>query len=225
MSQAQGAAQQLLDRDRFCALWDRNRASAQGPAAAAIWAYLMEQFRQPHRHYHDHKHIAHCLAELDAARNEIGNPDMVELALWFHDAIYEPGDRNNELRSAELFLSYAQTALPATLAKEIYDAILVTVHQRQPERNNARFVVDIDLSSFGLPWPEFMADCHALRKEQVNVPDSEFYPGKRKFLYHLIERSSIFATPSFRQRYEDAARINIERYLGLIGKQGALLQE
>lgn len=218
MKQAQGSGQSLLDPNRFCALWDRNRASAHSPEAATIWAYLMEQFRQPHRHYHDQKHIAHCLAELDTARNEIGNPDMVELALWFHDAIYEPGDRNNELRSAELFLSYAQTALPATLAKEVYDAILVTVHQRQPERNNARFVVDIDLSSFGLPWPEFMADCHALRKEQVNVPDSEFYTSKRKFLRGLIDRSSIFVTPSFRQRYEDAARTNIERYLKLIEK-------
>ena len=216
MKQVARMEKSSLDSARFHALWNRNRVSSGGADAAAVWAELREQFGRPNRHYHDETHIAHCLVELDGARDLIGNPDMVELALWFHDAIYEPGDKKNELHSAELFLGYAQDALPVVLVKEVYDAILATVHQQQPERNNARFVVDIDLSSFGLPWPEFMADCHALRKEQVNLPDSEFYPGKRKFLRHLIERSNIFFTPYFRQRYEDAARANIERYLKLI---------
>lgn len=218
MTETEDIALSRLESRRFCALWDRNRASANGPEAITIWAYLTGEFRQPHRHYHGQTHIAHCLSELDAVCNEIGNPDMVELALWFHDAIYEPGEKNNELRSAELFLGYARGALPAPLVKEVYDAILATIHQHPPERNNARFVVDIDLSSFGLPWSEFMADCHALRKEQIHIPDSGFYPGKRKFLHHLIERSSIFTTPSFQRRYEIAARANIERYLKLIEK-------
>ena len=219
MKQAGRMEKSLLDSARFCALWDRSRASNRGTDASAIWADLVDQFRRPNRHYHDETHIAHCLAELDGARNLIGNPDMVELALWFHDAIYEPGDHDNESRSAELFLGYARDALPEPLVRDVYDAILATVHREIPEKGNARFVVDIDLSSFGLPWPKFMADCHALRKEQIDVNDSEFYRSKRKFLRSLIDRNSIFVTPYFCQRYEDAARTNIQRYLDLVEKR------
>ena len=216
MKQAGRMEKSLLDSARFCALWDRNRAAARGIDASAIWAELADQLGRPNRHYHDETHIAHCLAELDGALNQIGNPDMVELALWFHDAIYEPGAHDNELRSAELFLGYARDILPEPVVRDVYEAILATVHQQVPEKGNARFVVDIDLSSFGLPWPKFMADCHELRKEQIDVADSEFYRSKRKFLRSLIDRSSIFVTPYFRQRYEDQARTNIQRYLDLV---------
>lgn len=209
----------LLDSARFCKLWNTSRTATDGADAAVVWADLSEQLSSSNRHYHDETHIVHCLAELDGARDRIGNPDMVELALWFHDAVYEPGDKNNELRSAELFLGYAQNTLPTPLVKDVYDAILATVHQQVPEKGNARFVVDIDLSSFGLPWPKFMADCHALRLEQIDVADGEFYTSKRKFLRGLIDRTSIFATTYFRERYEDAARTNIQRYLDLVEKK------
>jgi len=208
-----------VDAARFRALWNRNCAFPRGADAADIWAHLKDLLNQPHRHYHDQTHIAHCLAELDGARNRIGNPDAVELALWFHDAIYEPGALDNEARSAALFLDYAKDALAEPLAREVHDAILATVHRQIPDKGNERFVVDIDLSSFGLPWPKFMADCHALRREQMQITDSEFYHNKCKFLHSLIDRSSIFATPYFRQRYEDAARINIQRYLDLVEKK------
>jgi predicted metal-dependent HD superfamily phosphohydrolase len=219
MKQTGKMAQSLMNSDRFCALWNRSRAVPRGADASTIWARLIDQLNQPHRHYHDQTHIAHCLAELDGARNRIGNPDAVELALWFHDAIYEPGARDNEARSAALFLDYAKDALAEPLAREISDAILATVHRKIPDKGNARFVVDIDLSSFGLPWPRFMADCHALRREQIDIADGEFYRNKCKFLHSLIDRSSIFVTPYFRQRYEGAARINIQRYLDMVEKR------
>jgi predicted metal-dependent HD superfamily phosphohydrolase len=216
MKQTSKMNQSRVNSARFCALWNRSRAFARGADASNIWGYLIDQFSEPHRHYHDQTHIAHCLAELDGARNRIGNPDAVELALWFHDAIYEPGARDNEARSAALFLNYAKDALAEPLAREVHDAILATVHRKVPDRGNARFVVDIDLSSFGLPWPRFMADCHALRREQIDIADGEFYRNKCKFLHSLVDRSSIFVTPYFRQRYEDTARTNIQRYLELV---------
>ena len=56
----------------------------------------------PGRHYHNLRHIRHCLAELDAAKSLAKDPTSVELAIWFHDAVYDPQCHDNEERSAQL---------------------------------------------------------------------------------------------------------------------------
>src|SRR5579862_8801291 len=51
---------------------------------------LAKAYGEPQRHYHNHRHIAECLAEFDQARGLAGDAVTVELALWFHDAVYDP---------------------------------------------------------------------------------------------------------------------------------------
>lgn len=203
---------------RFLVLWQRNAAAPTAAVAERSWSYLMTRFSEPHRHYHGRNHLRHCLRELDQAADQIGDADMVEMALWFHDAIYDAGADDNEERSAQWFESVAEQALNPKFIREVREAILDTVHRALPEAGNARFVVDIDLSSFGLPWGEFMADSHALRKEQMHLSDQDFYRRKCVFLKSLIDRSTIYATPYFRNLYEVAARTNIERYLNIVQK-------
>lgn len=213
MTQSESAAFQSEYKQRFIALWKRNAGTAAAGIAERSWSCLITHFSEAHRYYHDGKHMRHCLRELDGAAHEIGNPDVVEMALWFHDAIYDPGAADNEAQSARLFESFAEPALNPNFTREVREAILDTVHQALPESGNARFVVDIDLSSFGLPWQEFMADSHALRKEQMHLSDPEFYQRKCAFLKTLIDRDRIYATRYFHDLYELAARTNIERYL------------
>lgn len=213
MTQSELAAFQSEYKPRFVALWKRNAGTAAAEVAERSWSCLITRFSEAHRHYHDYKHMRHCLRELDGAAHRIGDADVVEMALWFHDAIYEPGAADNEIRSARLFESFAAPVLNPNLTREVSSAILDTVHKTLPEADNARFVVDIDLSSFGLPWPEFMADSHALRKEQMHLSDREFYQRKCAFLKSLIDRDRIYATQYFGNLYELAARTNIEHYL------------
>jgi len=207
-----------LQKSRFCALWNQCRISDDGEDAGDIWASLFGHFAEAHRHYHDDKHMTHCLTELDAAHLLMDSADVVEMALWFHDAIYNPGAPDNEQRSADLFEHFARGSLNSDFIEEVRGAILDTTHQRLPTATNARYVVDIDLSSFGLPWQAFMADSHALRKEQKHLSDEEFFPKKCAFLHSLLARTSIYSTDYFRDRYEAVARSNISRYLGLFEK-------
>ena len=48
------------------------------------------------------RHLEECFAKLTEIRNFAEHAAEVELALWFHDAIYEKYSSQNEVKSAEL---------------------------------------------------------------------------------------------------------------------------
>src|SRR5690349_8065412 len=80
-------------------LWQTIGASGD---AARWYETLSRAYAEPQRHYHNQQHIAECLAELDGARHLAKEPACAELALWFHDAVYDPKSGENEERSAAM---------------------------------------------------------------------------------------------------------------------------
>jgi len=181
--------------------------------ADGLYRILADKYAEPQRSYHTLEHIQHCLAQLDGARHLAEDPDGIELAIWFHDAVYETDACDNELRSAQLFDSLLGPHLPRERAARIHRLIRDTEHPSEPEDNDARLLVDIDLSSFGLPWDEFMRDTRAVCAELTHLPEPQLVAGKCRFLNALMARSSIYLTPHFRERLEARARSNIERHL------------
>jgi len=155
---------------------------------------------------------------MDSVIPELQSPDAVELAVWFHDVIHEPGATDNEARSAELLRQVAGKHMAPGRIERIEELILATTHLETPKRPDARILSDIDLSSLGAPWPRFLDDSAALRAEQPDVPDADNRREKQRFLGSLVERDAIYYTDSFRERYESAARRNIQRYLDLLAR-------
>ena len=76
--------------DSFLFSWQRAWAGI-GAAGegGALFARLMAAYAEPQRHYHTQQHLAECLEHLAAAYSLASEPGEVELALWFHDAIYD----------------------------------------------------------------------------------------------------------------------------------------
>lgn len=181
--------------------------------AGELYRLLVDKYSERQRSYHTLRHIHHCLAQLDHARHLAEDPDGIELAIWFHDAVYDTDADDNELRSAQLFDSLLGPHLPRERAAHIHRLIRDTEHPSEPEDNDARLMVDIDLSSFGLPWEDFMRDTDAICSELSHLPEAQFVAGKCRFLNELLSRSSIYLTPHFRERLEAQARSNIERHM------------
>jgi len=84
-------------QDRWLRLW---RAAGAFGAPAGWYQRLTQAYAESQRHYHNQQHIAECLAEFDAARHLAQQPVALELALWFHDAVYDPKAGDNEEQSA-----------------------------------------------------------------------------------------------------------------------------
>lgn len=199
---------------RFEALW--KRCAGNDSEAPAVWTSLRQHYAEGHRHYHTLAHIGHCLMELDAAGSRIEERDAVELALWFHDVIYLPDRDDNEAASADFFRCAAGPRMAEALVDEVCEMILATLHVEQAYSGATAYMVDIDLSSFGLPWEAYLRDSDALRREQRGIPGVDFYQSKLRFLDSLSARPAIFQTEFYRQRHEQSARDNIARYSAMI---------
>lgn len=206
---------------RFPRLWSSCLEPISGPASAVqAWKVLAEGYTEPHRHYHDIGHLKHCLEALGLAAAQSGDPVTLELAIWFHDVVYDPGAKDNESRSAEVFARLVGPYMAPTRVDRIRTLILTTMHREQPEVGDERFIADIDLSSFAKTWPQFLTDCENLRAEEPNQSDVDFFSAKIPFYRGLLQRRRLFNTLPFQLRYEAQARENIKRFLALLADRG-----
>lgn len=205
-----------MDRDRFVRLWERCTTDSPG---TPVFDDLEQSYSEAHRRYHTGEHIGHCLKQLDLARGEMRDADAIEMALWFHDVEYDPQAADNELRSAERFKNLASGVMVQDLEEQIYRLIMVTMHDDSPAATDEQYMVDIDLSSFGLPWDEFLEDSTRVQEEFAHLPEGEFAKRNHRFLGSLLKRSNIFSTRFYRDRFEETARDNIAKRMKLLEQQ------
>src|SRR6185437_11276436 len=196
-------------RQRWLALWQQLGVATQ---RVPDLRPLLEAYQSPDRYYHTLQHIRHCLRELDFARGATQDPAAVELAIWFHDAIYDATRHDNEERSAERMAEVLRVAGSGeALIDRVSALILSTKHAQPPSEGDAQLLDDIDLSIFGQSVEEFDAYERAIRLEYQHVPSDAFRAGRAAVLRKFIERPHIYFTPSFRERYEWTARRNLQR--------------
>ncbi len=210
--------------ERFCDLWK----NCGGKDPEGLWDTLRDHYQERHRHYHTLGHLAQCLRELDGAGEHVREAEATELAIWFHDVIYVYGARDNESRSADFFSEAAGGALPQELVDRVVVFIMATRHTGSAQDEAEALLVDIDLSGFGLPWKDYLADSDALRLEAEDVGDAQYYEGKLRFLDELQRWPSLYQSSYFRERLEQRAQSNITRYTTELRRQGygeALLAE
>ena len=198
--------------ERFAALWRRCVGAQASPSPAEVYRQLCGLLGAPHRAFHNLDHIRDCLRRANEVAPLLADRDAVELALWFHDAVYRPGDPSNERRSAELFLALSPGARPV-FRRRVCALVLTTRHVSRPLGNDRCFIDDIDLVGFGAPWDEFMRQGALLRDEFFEQTDAEYHHGQVQFLRMLERRPAFFATTYFRDRYEATAQENLGRLL------------
>lgn len=180
-------------------------------------AELSALYSGPDRHYHGLAHIEALLAWADEYRAAISDPEAVEAAIWFHDAIYDSRSADNEAKSAALAVErLAGTFDPDRLAR-IAAMIEATATHVVPElgdevaRNDAALFLDMDLSILGASPEAFDAYESAVRREYAWVTDEAWRSGRAAVLGKFLDRPSIFHTEAFRGRFETRARENVAR--------------
>jgi len=190
----------------------------------ALKTELSALYRQPGRHYHGVTHIEALLALLDAHRAALSDPQAIEAAIWFHDAIYDSRRSDNEARSAALAAEKLSPAVEPARLSRIAAMIEATATHALPEfddeaaRHDAALFLDMDLSILGAPKAAFDSYEAAVRREYAWVDDKAWRSGRAAVLKKFLARPHIFHTEAFRERFEAEARKNIQRSISaLIG--------
>ena len=185
---------------------------------ATVFQRLIASYSEPHRKYHTARHLDECLAKLEELRTEANHPEEVELALWFHDAVYDTKRQDNEARSAEWARATAIAAnLPSAVGEHIHQLILATRHDAEPNEADEKVLVDVDLSILGEVPERFDEYEYQVSQEYSWVPAIVFRTKRREILRGFLARASIFSTQKFAEAYEARARANLKRSIKRLG--------
>lgn len=179
-------------------------------------AELLAAYSQPHRHYHTVQHLGECLLLLDervVPRHGAGICRLVELGLWFHDAIYEiPGPDNEQLSADWAGRVLADAGMLIADVDRVREAILATRHDAPAPSIVAELVVDIDLAVLGAERPRFDEYEEQVRRENAVYAAGAYRQGRAVILRQFLDRPQIYQTPTF-ANMEAPARANLRRSL------------
>ena len=174
-------------------------------------------YSEPHRHYHNQHHIADCLHEFDGVRHLAREPVAVELAIWFHDAVYDTRAGDNEEHSAELAKDWLKKSnTPDALADAVGQLVLATKHHDGSLHVDAPLLVDVDLSILG-QMPERFREYEAQIRAEYSWVEQELFCEKRaEILERFLARERIYGTEKFSGRCELRARRNLRESIAAL---------
>lgn len=179
--------------------------------AAVVTGGLGARYAQPHREYHNLMHVEDVLLRIEELEPPPEDELTLALAAWFHDAVYQPGQSDNEDRSAyTAYDALEQIGADPTIIAEVVRLIRLTASHDPDDGDAAGAVLcDADLAILAALPDRYAGYATAIRQEYVHVPDADFRAGRAKVLRRFIERETIYRTPHGRQHWESTARANL----------------
>lgn len=178
---------------------------------------LIAAYQESQRRYHTLQHLLECLTLFDEHRELALAPGEVGIALWFHDAVYDPGANGNEAASAEWAQAELREAqLPAHQIECISQHILATRHAALPQGSDQSLLVDIDLAILGAARSRFIEYEAQVRAEYNWVADDSYREKRSALLHDLLAREHLYTTPALRTLFESRARANLAYSLQLL---------
>jgi predicted metal-dependent HD superfamily phosphohydrolase len=205
---AQGALSEVKER------WRRAWRGIGAGRGDAVFAELVERYSEPHRAYHNLEHVRDCLRQLEWARPLLVHAAEVEVAAWFHDAIYDPRRDDNEEQSA----LWAERALLAAgvagdVVARVADLIRLTTHVQEGLTGDGAVLCDADLAILGAAPKRFDGYEKQIREEYAWVPEVVYREKRGEVLAGFLRRPTIYHSRPFIERYEAQARANLEGIL------------
>ncbi len=161
--------------------------------------------------YHTPYHILSILGFCQ--KNDIKLTPAQELAIWFHDAIYEVGEKDCEERSAYFMLSLlGENEITEKAAEYITET--ANYSQDIPLEEDAALILDLDLCGFASD--NFEVYDKAIADEFIPVFGKEkFTIGRKQFFETMLSKSCVYRTDIMKQ-FEEKARINLTNRKNLL---------
>lgn len=199
----------------------RRRWDSLVPGAEDLGAELLNRWGEPHRHYHDRRHLLQVLEAL----HRLGCSDRpVLLAAWFHDAVYDGVPGADEDASAVLAEELLPPAgIPAAESAEAARLVRLTAaHDPAPDDERGKMLCDADLAVLGRAPADYDRYAADVRREYRHVEDPAFAAGRRRVLEALLAREGgLYRTRRAEDLWGTAARANLARELASLARSSS----
>jgi predicted metal-dependent HD superfamily phosphohydrolase len=161
---------------------------------------------------------------LDIHRLAITDAVAVELAVFFHDWVYEPQASGNEAASVLAFLDFAaEVGLEDGPKEKVMRLVEATVRHRVSdedmlpgESGDLGLFLDFDLEVLGREWAEYEFYAGQIRREYACFGEREFSEGRVSVLRGFLERDRVYFSEVYHREREEAARENMRREIALL---------
>ncbi|WP_299677496.1 hypothetical protein [uncultured Dokdonia sp.] len=175
-----------------------------------------KQYTQITRHYHSLDHIQQLFVHIkNVVLSDIEKSILAHVAL-FHDVIYESHSKENEIKSAQIAVTWLdKLAIPNPVQLQIKEIIIGTATHTSHDPL-AQLFFDMDISILGAPKEAYINYYHAIKKEYNTVPDLIYKIGRKQFLKQLLDQDTLFYTKKYQEIYELQARMNIQEELNTL---------
>jgi predicted metal-dependent HD superfamily phosphohydrolase len=203
----------MILKTRWNALWKELGVDAR--SRDIIFEDLTGRYAEPWRAYHALSHIESMLIDFDAFRTSpearFVDIPVVEMVIWYHDAVYHPPAHDSESQSAKLFCLVGRLIfLREQFMVRVVEGILATRHHAPSDNPTTQTICDLDLAILGKPEKEFDLYEKQIRTEYDAVLELIFRRERARILEGFAERH-IYSTNFFNERYEDQAHKNLDR--------------
>ncbi len=186
-------------------------------AAEPALNFLVAAYSSGDRFYHNLEHIHETL---DMARRFAGGasaPAEVDLAIWFHDVVYDTRSKDSEERSAEFAAAtLAPLGLPSASIARICKQIQATAHlsnSAAPAHGETALILDADLAVLGAPEDRYYREATDIRREYAWVADGDYCNGRAKVLEAFLARRRIYWSELLHRERDTQARQNLTNEL------------
>lgn len=192
--------------------WDRLLAALGIEAELHTYQQLINAYSEKHRAYHSISHVNSCIDALDSCELTLERVHELEVAFWFHDAIYKVFSKTNEEDSAAWAVRFLEkNGVEQPVVSRVNRYILDTKHNVIANTLEARVVVDIDLAILGSEPSVYDGFEQAIAREYRVVPSLIFRKKRKLVLETFVQRETIYQTEYYRARYEAQARLNLAK--------------
>lgn len=191
----------------------------------SIWSIVKTKYGEALRSYHTLEHIHNLFCIFESHKLKITDSHAVKLAIIFHDIIYDPKSKCNEVESAELFSVLLQDYLDINLMGKVNSYIMETINHNpiNSTDQDLQYFIDFDMSILGSERKDYELYTMKIRKEYSHVDDETFRSGRANFLKNTLKNENqIFSTHEFQMKMEQKARDNMEWEMNILNAENDL---
>lgn len=160
--------------------------------------------------YHNPVHILSIFQF--AQQHNINLAWWEEIAIWFHNSVYVPGqpEGQNEWASSKFMEAMMSPYVTNNKLNEISNSILhIAYHTHKEVPAKYHIILDLDLCAFAFENPGREITYHCVQAEYPHLSENVIMKGRYEFLEKLMKKWFIFRTHVMQKDFEIKAWNNI----------------